>query len=106
MVLEMVMVTLVLRGTSRVAGKREVQRAAGAVPHPSFDLVLLLGFREASGGGYCLSFLSLNAHSLALVLPFTASLLRCFSHAGSLPLIAVLPRMGGNARVRVEDGQV
>lgn len=99
------MLMLVLRRTSRVAGKSEVQRAAETVPHLPFDLVMLLGFREASGG-YCLSFLSLNAHSLALVLPFTAPLLRCFNYAGSLPLIAVLPRMGGDARVRVKDGQV
>lgn len=84
-----------------MAGKREVQQAAETVPHPSFDLVMLLGFREASGGGYYLSFLSLNAHSLALVLPFTAPLLRCFNYARSLPLIVILPRMGGNARVRV-----
>lgn len=97
---------MLVRVTSRVAGKREVQRAAETVPHPSFDLVMLLGFWEASGGGYYLSFLSLNAHSLALVLSFTAPLLRCFNNAGSLTLIAVLRRMGGNARVRVKDGQV
>lgn len=95
------MLMLVLRETSRVAGKREVQQAAETVPHPSFDLVMLLGFREASGGGYYLSFLSLNAHSFALVLPFTAPLPCCFNYARSLPLIVVLPRMGGDARVRV-----
>lgn len=68
---------------------------------------MLLEFGEGSGGGgHSLSFLSLNAHSLALVLPLTATLLHRFTYAGSLTLIAVLPRVGGNARIRVKDGQV
>lgn len=91
-----------------MAGRRVVQQAAEAVPAPAFDLVMLLGFWEGSGGGggHSLSFLSLNAHSLALVLSLAATLLHPFNHAGSLTLIAVLPRMRGNARVRVKDGQV
>lgn len=68
---------------------------------------MLLGFREGSGGGgHSLSFLSLNARSLALVLALTATLLHPFNYAGSFTLIAVLPRVRGNARVRVKDGQV
>lgn len=67
---------------------------------------MLLGFGEATGSGHSLPFLSLNAHSLALVLPLTATLLQPFNYAGSLPLTPVLPRVRGNARVRVKDGQV
>lgn len=102
----LVMLMLVLGGTGRVAGKRVVQRAAETIPDPASDLVMLLGFRGGSGGGYRLSFLSLNAHSFALVLPFAAPLLHCFTYADSFPLIAVLPRMRGNARVRIKYGQV
>lgn len=65
--------------------------------------MVLLGFQEGSGGGHSLSFLSFNAHSLALVVPPTDTLLH---YTGSLSLIAVLPRVRGNARVRLKDGQV
>lgn len=97
---------LVLGGSSGVAGRRVVQRAAEALPGPAFQLVMLPRLGGGAGGGHGLPFLSFHAHSLALVLPFTAPLPQPFTNAGSLTLVATFLRVGGNARVGVQDGQV
>lgn len=101
---------LVCGGSGGVAG--EVEGAAEALPAPAFDPVMLLGLGQAraaagaGGGGHRLSFLSLHAHSLALVLPLAAALLHPCGYAACLPLVAVLPGVRGDARVGVKDGQV
>lgn len=63
-------------------------------------LLMLFGLEEVAGGRHGLLLLLLHAHSLALTLAFTATLAR------RLDLMIVFSGVGGNARVRVEDGQV
>lgn len=60
-------------------------------------MLLLFGLEEVAGGGHGLLLLLLHAHPLALTVAFAA---------GWLDLVSVLSGVGGNARVRVEDGQV
>lgn len=69
-------------------------------------LMLLLGFQEVAGGRYSLPFFCFNAHSLALALAFTATVLNPLHPGGTLALMDVLPWVGGNARIRIQDGQV
>lgn len=72
----------------------------------AFPLFLLLVFQGVAGVRYSLPFFSLNAHSLALALAFTATLLNPLHPGGTLALMDVLPGMGGNARIRIQDRQV
>lgn len=67
-------------------------------------LMLVLGLQEVAGGRYSLPLLFLNAHSLALALAFTATLLNPLYPCGTLGLMALLPGVGGDARVRIQDG--
>lgn len=61
-------------------------------------LLLLFGLEEVAAGRHGgVLLLLLHAHPLALTLAFTA---------GGLDLVSVLSGVGGDARVRVEDGQV
>lgn len=69
-------------------------------------LVLLLGLQEVAGSGYSLPLLFFNAHSLSLALAFTATLLDSLHPCGTLALVALLPGVGSDARVRIQDGQV
>lgn len=62
--------------------------------------IILLMFEEVAGGRHRLLFLFLNAHPLALTLAFATILV------GRLDLMSVLSRVRGNARVRVENGEV
>lgn len=67
-------------------------------------LMLLLGLHDVAAGRYSFSFLFLSADSLALALAFTATLLYALQPYGTLSLMAILPGVGGNARVGVQDG--
>lgn len=69
-------------------------------------LFLLLWLQEVAGGGYSLPFLFFSAHSLALALAFTATLFNTLQPGGTLALEAFLPGVRGDARVRIQDGQV
>lgn len=70
------------------------------------NFFLMLGPQEVAGGRYSLLLLFLNAHSLALALAFTTTLLNPLDPCGNLGLMAVLPGVRGDARVRIQDGQV
>ncbi len=69
-------------------------------------LILVLGLQEVTGSRYSLSLLFLHAHSLALALAFTATLFNSLYPCGPFGLMALLPGVGGNTRVRIQDGQV
>lgn len=73
---------------------------------PTLFLVLLLGIEEVAGGRYSLPLLFFSAHSLALALAFTATLLNPLRPFGTLALMALLPGVGSDARVRIQNGQV
>lgn len=67
-------------------------------------LVLLLGLQEVAGCGYSLPFLFFSAHSLALTVALTATLLDTLHPCATFTLMAVFCRVWSNARVRVQDG--
>lgn len=78
---------------------RAGESAVSSAVLPIF-LLMLFGLEEVAGGRHGLLFLLLHAHSLALTLAFVTTL------GGRLDLMIVLSGVRGNARVRVEDGQV
>lgn len=73
---------------------------------PTLFLVLLLGIENVAGGRYSLPLLFFSAHSLALAMAFTPTLLNPLHPLGTLALMALLPRVGGNAGVRIQDRKV